>query len=403
MPSTENQSLLDPNNNNSVAVGGEGDQMILGGNDELPPIQSEEEDDSEDAQPMQGVQAPSVRDDSEEDYEDDKEQKKEVRNGDPYKGVDFGGFTDALKVERHDEVKKKNVAEEKPAPQKQVEQPAEVQKTRDFAGLEEEEIPDWKRMSYKTFSKIKPGWIEYKNLKRTVIPEYEKKIKELQSGKQQVPEAYYEHPEAYTLLPEYKESATKINQINTARQFFQEQLDKASAGEDYQDLIVDDKGNFRPTDPIPASPKAVQQIQQFLSTSYINLTQENARLANLQQSFKNRHQEELKSIQETEARYFPGYEKEDHPTRGIQKQVLEMLPAMFRSHPLAGVISKTAAANAVLKQKYSDLEQKYNALVGTKADAKAAGPKPKEATGGVTKKGPLGGVTMEDFNKLREL
>lgn len=394
---------------NTLPVGKEGDQMILGGgNTGIGGIPIDDDDD-EDA-PMYKLPEKSSNDENEEYTEDDDNAVKEAPpkppQHDPYKDVTLNAFESALSKEK-EERKLANVQKTKEEPAKQSTPnsaptskdvtPA-VKASKDFSGFDEKEIEMLKRMSGRTFDWLRPQLVEYRELKSTEIPKLQQQIKDLQSGKTALPESYYEHPEAYTLYPDYKEASRKADTLSFIANHFQDQLAKVEAGEQWIDLIEQKDGQLSYSQPQDASPVIKAKMLRYIMSTEQELTSTNAHLKQIRDGFKQRYQQDVDEIGELKKKYFNGYDDPKHPTKPIQEKISSLLPQSFRNSPVGELLIYTGAANAVLKQQLEAANEKIKALEGIKQDSKAAGPK-----AGEMRRGPVNNGSKISMAKFREV
>jgi len=109
--------------------------------------------------------------------------------------------------------------------------------------------------------------------------------------------------------------------------------------------------------PQAATAEAEAQVGGYLTACQQQLMEQNRKLADITKNFAEKHKTDLELLKQGEAQYFPDFDKPEHPTAAIQKEVLKALPPSFRSSPLASVLAKTAAANAMLRAEIESLKK----------------------------------------------
>jgi hypothetical protein len=227
---------------------------------------------------------------------------------------------------------------------------------RDYAGLPEEVVPLFKGMSNKSFEKLKPIYLEHLQ-HQEIIKQKDAKITELQKGVVALPEYYFEHPQGYLLDPTYAQAEANETLAKNVVSHWSLQLARIRRGEQWQDLIEDEKGNIRMDKPQAATSEAEAMVGNYLMACQQQYLKAQNELEQVTKSFSTKHKEDLTLLKEGEAKYFPDFDKPDHPTAAIQKEVLKALPPSFRSSPLASVLAKTAAANAMLRAEIAELKK----------------------------------------------
>jgi hypothetical protein len=98
-------------------------------------------------------------------------------------------------------------------------------------------------------------------------------------------------------------------------------------------------------------------------------------------------QEGISKVRQAEAELFPGYEKDDHPTKKLQQGVIQALPESLRESPLAGLLAKVSASNALLAAEVTHLKTELAKKTGIAADAAAAQPKKGAFANGASNRG----------------
>jgi len=306
----------------------------------------------------QEIAAESKEESSEEKQEEVKEEKEEEKSD-----VKFGDFFKAQGTERdnlEEESKQKSVEKKEEKPKEEVEKKEEVKveekPSRDFSGLPDEVIPLFKKMGNESFAKLKPIFIEHSQLK-DVVKQKDAKIAELQKGVPVLPDHYFEHPQGYLLDPTFAQEEANTDLANKIVQHWSLQLARIRRGEQWQDLIEDKNGKISMDKPQAATAEAEAQVGGYLTACQQQLMEQNRKLADITKNFAEKHKTDLELLKQGEAQYFPDFDKPEHPTAAIQKEVLKALPPSFRSSPLASVLAKTAAANAMLRAEIESLKK----------------------------------------------
>src|SRR6185295_6047367 len=129
-------------------------------------------------------------------------------------------------------------------------------------GVDKEDEPFLKKMS-------KEASAHFLSKQAKLKSELEVLKQKVEASKRPYPENYLEHPEAYSLLPEYGENVQKLNQADMEYRHWYNQLVRIEEGKDWQDIKgLDEYGNLVLSDPNKASTRdkiAVQaQLQKLV-------------------------------------------------------------------------------------------------------------------------------------------
>ena len=230
-----------------------------------------------------------------------------------------------------------------------------VATARDYTGLPEDTIPLFQRMSNEAFEKFKPFYQEALVNKQ--------KLEELQKNpaagaKQVIPDNYYEHPEAYTLTPEYSKAASEAQEAQLVLEHWQSQLDEVRNGAtEYRTLQRDPKSGQIV---YGAAAKVDQRTQSSLEAMFYNAnTQANKFSQNLgavRASFQDKHTSALKDLRTFESDFFKVYEDPAHPAQVLIKDTIARMNPAFRNNPLASVVAKSVITIQALTRALQDKE-----------------------------------------------
>lgn len=334
-----------------------------------------------------------------------------IKEGD--KGKEGEGEGDEKPVDFTQFLDKTNILDEKPVPTEQkpltrpdVQQQQQVE-SRDFSGLEETEIPLFRKMSNEAFSKIKPVYLDAKKLK-TDLAAKDAEINKLREGRVELPENYYEHPLGYVLSPEFEGAVSNVGKASTILSHWEQQLQKFRSGsETIQNIHIDEKtGEFFVSKDIPIDERTESEILRCLSASQNQLTQQQNRLQALQASHTTKHKEAAGWISNFEKTSFPVFEKEKATYDPLVKNTVDSFPATVRRNPLATVLAKALITTMQLGRMLQQMQGNGQVVVDNKGkpkpsadDIKKGGPTDSShATGAGRSESP---VTFEDFENAR--
>jgi hypothetical protein len=308
---------------------------------------------------------------------------------------DAGISFQKLKERRHGEVAPKPVDNTTTAPEVPTVSRDKIgakAMARDMTGIDEADIPLFKKMGNDSFDKLKPIYIAQK----TAIQEkqqLQQQIDEFQ--KVGVPKSYYQHPQAYTLSPKYNDLASRTRSAQAIQQHWAEQMARIRRGEEFVDLVEDGKGGIVRAQPRPATAEDEANVIGYLTgaqTQYINAQ---TQLRQFEDGWTQSHQRDVQFLKSVEDQYFPGYNDDKHPTKAVQKSILESLPESQRDNVLAPLLSKTGATNVLLQNKVKELTTELNQLKARLGLQGKQQPRP-----GVAANGSAGGKSVS-FQALR--
>lgn len=174
-----------------------------------------------------------------------------------------------------------------------------------------------------------------------------------------LPDSYLNHPEAYTLSPEYAENMQSLQTISNEEQYWEEQLLKVKANQEWVDLEGYDKdGNPIFSEPKPASPTAELVLSKRLNRAS-SMRDQYAKVVNdLKEGFKGRYESAVQNLNSYRAESFAWVKdpkkldeivvdmgKEGKiPVKAIREALLGQMSPHFRSHPLAEAVGDLYAA-----------------------------------------------------------
>lgn len=297
-------------------------------------------------------------------------------------------------------------------------QPTQVTKSdgtkavaRDYTGFEETEIPLLKRMSNDAFAWLKPQLLERKNLAK-VIADKDRELANLKSGKAQLPDSYFEHPQGFVLAPDYNSAASDLQRAAYVERHWQNQLVKIRQAGEWQDLNFDARGNVVLSQPQKATAEAEANVLGYINWASGQKQDKQRNLLTIEQGFRNRHSEALNVIKKIENDSFSAYNDEKHPYMPVLKNILNSIPPEFRNSPLASI---TAKAGTAVIQLLNTIKEKDLAIANFQKEVeelKKNGAKPKpgqqptdgDITASSVAKAGAGGnetVTYDDFKALK--
>lgn len=230
-----------------------------------------------------------------------------------------------------------------------------------------------------------------------------------------LPDAWYEHPQAVSLLPDYQIAINAKNKLHQAITHLEDQLIKVGEGENWEDIDFDDKGNFvtkgyKPTESARIHiGRKIREYSQYVQ----NL---DARANQIQTNFQTNAVRSKEQVTQLENQYFPQYnDPEKLKTNDNYKAIQTALGKFGLSNDrLSGVLSKmylytmdTLTESESKDAKIKELEEKL-AKVGVSKEGNKNGPTGDEINKGAAKAGKVYAnkdeepIEMDIFDKIKD-
>lgn len=278
------------------------------------------------------------------------------------------------------EVKTKETPEETttdPEPEPEAkDSAAPLPKNRDYTGLDEEVIKVLKGTNNHHYAKIRPLLDKYIAKAREAVDfkvkvaEYEKALTE-----RGTPPSWFDHPEAYTLTPEYQELSGRYDKINFESQHIKEQLLALKNGQEIRMIRGYDKaGNPVYTAPMKPTNEDEINLTSLLHQYSAADAEMRTKVGGLQATFKQQHTMATQQIDQGLRQHIDKLIPELKPTKEEEQALIGVIPAAFRDHP---AITKLAAPmySIILRQArmLAKMIEEKNTAARVKNDATEAG------------------------------
>lgn len=333
-----------------------------------------------------------------------------------FKPIDYSMFEN-LKAGIKPEVKpevEKEVIEESPTLEQPVEKVEENQvinfpgktNSRDYSGLDQEEIKLFKRMDNASFNKLMPIYKEHKTIKETLANK-EKELETLKNSSTTLPSNYLVHPQAYTLSPEFQKMSKTYNDVSYEAQHWEQQLINIRNGRGWQDLVINKKtGDYEVSEPIAVEEgeKAQYevQVQRWLAQAQHHMNENYTKLKGFTDQYRERNQRLLADLSKKEEEFFPAYK--DKSFKGWQhaNAFINDLPPEIKERGLpTSVTAKLYATVVLLSEENQALKKAQSVKIAVRQDQRQAGPTNSSFTAAGTslKKG----ESIDDWNALKQI
>lgn len=242
---------------------------------------------------------------------------------------------------------------------------------RDYTGYDDDTVKAFKNMSDPAFQVMK-----------RIVDERNTLIKNKQ-------DQYLQHPQAYTLTPEYTELTNKAYLINKEREFWKQQLINVRAGKEWQDLQGFDPKTLEPVAGAAMKPSTEDDIE--LNNRLMRC---DGLLQQVQQQgnqfvakFKQTVDTDIANIAAERAKRFDWVADPknldrvvtvpdigDVPIKQIREDFLNLFPQYLRNNPLADVAADLFAGVQIYASKIRELEGQHAVAIEKKDEVLRAEP-----------------------------
>ena len=219
---------------------------------------------------------------------------------------------------------------------------------RDYTGLDEKEIALCKRMSNDAYAYVRPILSERKAHAQALAAK-DAELAQLKTGKEIIPDSYYEHPDAYKLTREYQDSLQTVQGAQAIEEHWRKQLIAVENGQDWVELYKDPtSGQFKLSEPKANDGTAKATIWENLQFARDQHRQEAEKLHSAKSTFVERSNKVKDFVsREMEDAYFPFYKTENLNTPAFAEDK-KIIDAVLKAMPpeLSGNVLKTSVAKA---------------------------------------------------------
>lgn len=204
--------------------------------------------------------------------------------------------------------------------------------------------------------------------------------------KEGLPSGWYEHEEAYSLTPEFKNLSMQKNQISAIEDHYRKQLIAIKEGEPWFDLALDKQGNIIQQKRNPGA-EADMLVTSRIQEAIITLRDLEKQEGSLKQAFKQNAANHRAGMKKLEDEYFPQYadEKELDAMEEVQNFRKHLQSFGLQNDRMANMTTKLYAYALEQTRKVQELE-KAKAAPATKTVTNKNGPTGDEINKGSTTK-----------------
>ena len=288
-----------------------------------------------------------------------------------------------------------------------VEEPRSKTESRNYEEFDEAERPLLKQMSNAAFEKYS------KNRKEMVEAKQELEELRTKTPDSKLPENFHEHPEAYTLSPEYREAAGNYSKAQTEYAHWKKQLINVRNGEPWQGIdgynadgqMVAGKQGFKATQSSEIDiESALQEAKNFMNqfgqqASHIqdNYSKIYSQADDMLSSEQKKHfeweenAEKLKTTVET-----PGGKS---ATIGdLKKGFFDAMPGNFQQHPVTNLASNLYVTLQLYASELGKLKKQLDISETNKKDSRRVEPRSGRKSESASSDDEI--FSVDDFEKL---
>lgn len=211
-----------------------------------------------------------------------------------------------------------------------------TQTTRDYSIFDPADVDALKKLPNAAFNRLRERFVESKKIK----DEFDALKKEV-SSRPKEPTYLYEHPEGYMLQPEFTNLLTQEDQSNQLVNFYQEQLARASEGEDFQ--FLNEQGQVQSVKLNGRVSGKANALLQVELNRYAQMQQQ-AKLA--VQQFQHRYKQGVATVgqqlKQLEDKFFPGFDetKLSGEDKAVYDYAYQITPEPLRNSPQTRLLAK---------------------------------------------------------------
>lgn len=277
---------------------------------------------------------------------------------------------------------------------------------RDYTKFPAELMPFVKRMRNDEFAqaeKILPALYAKAQERDQIAAERDR----LQTEASSRPSFVHEHPNGYVLDEQYQAAEQDVARGQYELEFYQEQLARVEAGQEWQHAMGWDKNGQLQARTIPASqngqvdPQARAILNQRILSAAMVTRERAAARDQFVQNYSQQAQAVKGELAEVEAKIFHKLapEKFTPEEKRLCDMAVNAFPRAFRSSPVVKYLGWAAVGSMRTNKAYAELASKYKALLTKGATTARANPRP--APGSVMP-GRDSGEVVYDLKKLAE-
>lgn len=304
------------------------------------------------------------------------------------------------------EVKKPEEVKEVKEQSKEQSKEVDGKPLRDLEGFGEQEKIWLQRMPYESYEYFSKLLKDKKEIDKTYNDEKKSltdKIAALESGKQILPESYYENPNAFVLSPEFGKLQHNAQLSKQVEDHWTEQLRKMEKGENWIPLTNDSKTGEIVYDEEReySSDDKVYVLRQLTGASQ-QVAKFNFELERFVSGFNETHKTYVSKIKETEKTMLPVFENKEtieYKTYEAIKPKVEQW-GIRKDNPAFDFLTKAIALNIIFRDALVSMLSEQQKTKSLKEEQVKAGPTASSFSGSGKNNNEVNKPTINDFNKV---
>ena len=252
---------------------------------------------------------------------------------------------------------------------------ANAKPTRDFTGIDPTDQDLFKNMSTQAMAKLKPMYLEHKQLKTDMAKlRQEKEDLAVKANAANEYKTILDHDQGYLLTPEFARAAQVVQNLEYEENFWAVQLEKIECGDKFSLLGRDANGNYTTLDAKQASTADKIAVQRKLAQAMQYKSAATGELSAFQMKHNARRAEVNQALRGASDQFMPFYKglesNKAHPHHKFYNEAVERVAPELRAHPLVDFCAKQYAMIAVQQEMINNMKK----ASGFKQDAASGGP-----------------------------
>lgn len=222
-------------------------------------------------------------------------------------------------------------------------------------GIADGALPLYRKMAKETQEHVVAELRRNRKELETVRAELDNTKKSVQAG---LPNSWYEHENAYTLLPDYQKAAGEIDTLQNYSNYYRQQLIAIKAGDKWTDLVMGNDGKITSVERDPG-PEADVNVSDKIRMLQNAIGQKEAGLNQLAGTFKAQARGLQSKMTEIEDHFFPQFkDREAFKTSESSKFVDAHFAAIGQgNNPVLGFVKRLYATFIELYNDHESLKK----------------------------------------------
>lgn len=248
---------------------------------------------------------------------------------------------------------------------------------RDYSGFNANQIKVLKRLDNGRFTAVSQEWraLQSAASKSIELAQQLEEQRKIAEGKG-IPDSWYQHPEAYTLTPEFRQVSTQYSQYDQMERHYTDQIAAIQDGKPWVAVTgVDANGNLQFSQPQQATPQAFALVNQALMQATTYKSQLQGKVEQLASNFQTTHKQAEAQLNTEVQKFIDKVHPDIKPVEVDEKNALGSMHPMYQNHPVAKSFAKSVAMNFAQGRMIAKLLAEKEQSAKVAADTKLAGPR----------------------------